>query len=178
MPPGFDTEAYINRVLRPLGRGGSRQLPHVVVRYGLDQLPADATDQDLLRQVHQTVDLWHRQEEGGPPVSPKLADAAWMKTENYGTKPATAIRGGGAVVSVTGRAPATRAKPVQSVPPRRRVMRSGRRRPRSPAGGLPPGRQAGCHGYPARTVPAGEPDRQVLRRPFGSAVASVASGAG
>ena len=65
MPPAFDPETYIDRVLRPLGREGSRRLPHLAVRYALDELPTDATDQDLLSRVHQIVEFWRRQEEGG-----------------------------------------------------------------------------------------------------------------
>lgn len=65
MPPAFDPATYIDRVLRPLGRGGNDRLPHLVVRYALDQWPPDATDQDLLDWVDQIVDLWRRQEEGG-----------------------------------------------------------------------------------------------------------------
>jgi hypothetical protein len=65
VPPAFDRETYIDRVLRPLGRGASGRLPHLVVRYALDQWPPDATDQDLMRRVDQVVDLWRRQEEGG-----------------------------------------------------------------------------------------------------------------
>jgi hypothetical protein len=62
--PAFDPAAYIDRVLRPIGRAGSERLPHLVVRYALDQWPPDAADRDLLRRVDQVVDLWRRQEEG------------------------------------------------------------------------------------------------------------------
>jgi hypothetical protein len=62
--PNLDPETYIDRVLRPLGRAGG-SLPHVVVRYALDQCPSDAADQDLMTRVEQVVDLWRRQEEGG-----------------------------------------------------------------------------------------------------------------
>jgi hypothetical protein len=65
VPSAFDPETYIDTVLRPIGRGGTGGLPHLVVRYALDQLPPDATDADLLRRVDQIVNLWRRQEEGG-----------------------------------------------------------------------------------------------------------------
>ena len=65
MPPAFDPETYIDRVLRPFGRTGSRELPPLVVRYALDEWPPEASDQDLLRRVGEVVDLWRRQEEGG-----------------------------------------------------------------------------------------------------------------
>ncbi len=65
MPPGFDPANYIDTVLRPLGRGGSERLPHLVVRYALDQWPPAATDEDLMTRIDQVVDLWRRQEEGG-----------------------------------------------------------------------------------------------------------------
>jgi hypothetical protein len=63
--PAFDLGTYIDRVLRPLGRGGSGRLPHLVVRYALDHWPPDATDEDLMTRVDQVVDLWRRQAEGG-----------------------------------------------------------------------------------------------------------------
>jgi len=65
VPPAFDPETYIDRVLRPLGRGGSGRLPPLVVLYALDQWPPDAPDNDLMKRVDQVVDLWRRQEEGG-----------------------------------------------------------------------------------------------------------------
>ena len=63
--PAFDPETYIDKVLRPLGRGGSGSLPHLVVRYALDQSPLDAADREIMKRVDQVVDLWRRQEEGG-----------------------------------------------------------------------------------------------------------------
>jgi len=65
VPPAFDPAKYIDTVLRPLGREGSGGLPHLVVRYALDQWPPDATDEDLMARIDQVVDLWRRQEEGG-----------------------------------------------------------------------------------------------------------------
>lgn len=65
MLPDFDPETYIDRVLRPMGRGTDGSLPDVVVRYALDQFSPDAADQDLIRRVDEVVNLWLRQEEGG-----------------------------------------------------------------------------------------------------------------
>jgi hypothetical protein len=65
VPPAFDPANYIDTVLRPLGREGSGKLPDLVVRYALDQWPPEASDEDLMTQIDQVVDLWRRQEEGG-----------------------------------------------------------------------------------------------------------------
>src|SRR5215472_13852288 len=61
----FDPDSYIDKVVRRFRLSTDGGLPPLAVRYALDQLPADASDEDLMARVQQVVNLWRRQKTGG-----------------------------------------------------------------------------------------------------------------